>query len=217
MKYITYYLVDPITQCVIHPTWPAPNGRTHPSLPELDVKIQLTDANNWETVFATCSDTAEISQDSGIIEHTHQEIVSLIETHFDLIKQNLIKTVYQHAQTLRQDVLDGWYHSSEIAMGIAEKYKQAILALDAETDELADAAAPLLHSEATFRNIATKALAQKVVDSYEHTVSLEARLAGIRGRKVDQLLAITFDSTSFDTALDSIQSLWMVDIFGGWD
>lgn len=217
MKYVKYYLVDPTTQKVIHPTAPAPNGRTHPSLVGLDVRLSIVDADGYSAYIATCDTGNTIDPQSGIEELTETEAIAAIEGGFNKLKEDFKLRVYARAKRLREQLVDQFYHHTEISYGASVKRKEAEDAKAAATESDTDSVAPTLAIEASFRGVTTKELADMVILEFNELKDNEAKLAGIRGNKTDALKNTTFDNTSFETAVSSVQSLKIVDIDNGWD
>lgn len=208
MKYLKYSLVDALTGDALDPEQDAPNGRKHPNIDNLDVKIPL---NDGKIFLATCPDQSSIPQNSGVQELTVQEFTDLLEQEFIKLKGQIIKEIYDMAKELRQTEVDSWYHSSEITFAASTKIEEALAADAAQDDAAADAAAPYLAQEATRRGVTTKTLATKVIQKYNDFKNQEAIFAGTRGSKVDAVTSITFDSnnpmTSINQLLDQQNSI----------
>lgn len=193
-------------------------GKTQPNINGLDVKFWLIDAKGIDFCLSVCPDETVVDTttgihplDGGIWVLTYEQWAQEYVTAFERIKAKRIAELYMNAINIRNLEINNWSTTTEQSLFHA-KYSQALLARAAENDTAADTAAPLLLAEATERAITTKQLAEKVITNYTTFTAREAEIAGIRGRISDQINALTVDTTSIDTLLESHNSIYAINV-----
>lgn len=87
MKYIKHYYVDYADQTkFLVDTNTSSNGKTHPTVAGLDVKIWAHDANGIDVCFSVCDDAAALPVDAGIAELTFADWATAANANFESIK-----------------------------------------------------------------------------------------------------------------------------------
>lgn len=214
MRYIIYNLIDPVTGIALDPIMPAPNGRTHPNFKGLNVTFAVF--HNDDKFVATIDDDATITIDPRIAELTVDQYNAAIEAEFNAVREDIRLDIYEQARQIREVIVSTWYHSSEISFAVSIKVIEAQAAMAAADDASANTAAPYLYMEAQVRGITTKALAQTVIDKFDGLRTDEAKCAGTRGLKTDQLDAVTFDAANPTTGFNSLDTIRQ-NIINGWN
>lgn len=212
MTIIHYHLLDPITNKCITEGSPAPNGRTHPPIPGLDVQVQLLDGS----FVAFLPDGTNVDLETGINVILQEDMETLITNDFNQRKLLTHQSIHQYAKQLRSQVVDDWYHASELSYAASIKIDQAKLAQAAVDESAAQTAAPYIAAEASFRGITTKQLADIIVSRFYQLQAMEAKFSGIRGAKCDAVTAIQLD---FDDFLSAYRELGIIqrNIENGWN
>jgi hypothetical protein len=86
-----------------------------------------------------------------------------IEVYFNKAREKRMLEIHDVVKELKHEVVDRWWHSSEISAAIATKTPEAIAAMAATDDAAADIAAPFIAIEAKTRGVTTKNLANRIL------------------------------------------------------
>lgn len=207
MKYIKHYYVDPVTlEPFSTDASVGVNGKTHPPIPNLDVKFWLTDTNGVDICYSVIGDI-DVSSVAGVTELTEEEWFNEVEADFLKQKENRKNQVFVIVQQIKSEIIDKWWHPSEIAAAMTIKLAESQAALAAADEAAARNVAPFLTIEADTRMITVKELAQRVMSNYNGLIAGEALVSGHRGLLCDQIEAIVFDRTDTETARQSYANL----------
>ena len=159
-------------------------GPTRPNLPGIGEVFYF---GGW--MYAEADDTAEANPGNYIFEVTEADFEEAIRGEFEGIKTARIANAYEEERGIREALFGNKYHGSATVAGVY-KYEQAKALL---ADSKADA--PEVKAEADARGVSAAVIAQRIVDNHEAFRLKEAQLAGLRGKIVDRLQALTFDET----------------------
>ena len=88
MRYIKHYYVDYENQSsFLVSTNTSPNGKTHPTVKGLDVKVWCNDDQGIDYCLSVCADDASLPLLNGIEEITFDQWAAEAKTQFDRIKE----------------------------------------------------------------------------------------------------------------------------------
>ena len=181
MKIFKFLPVDAATGISVAIEKPK-EGPTNPSFPSMG---HVYDFGGFR--YATVGNTAKADPDNNIFEITQEEYDSLFESDFNSVKSRRIAEAYLQEKGVRESLF-GKYHQTATVAGVY-KYEQALAVLADPT-----ASAPEVEAEATARGVDVEVIAQRIVDNHEAFRLTEAKLAGLRGKIVDRLEGLVFDS-----------------------
>lgn len=216
--YLKHYYVDPVTGEAFTGGGTGMNGKAHPSIPNLDVKFWFQDENGVDVCYSMTDTTVNTADHDGVTILTKTNFFKEIETHYQKAKAVRMLEIHEVVKTLKHEVVDKWWHSSEISAAIAVKTNEAQAAVDAVDDATADAVAPYIALEAKTRKIPTKTLASRILSNSTSLMQAESIISGHRGFLTDTLSqSIVFDGTDIDTAMASFAALSEFDISQGFD
>jgi len=219
-QYLKHYYVQAIDRTTyITNTNNPTTGKTQPSIEGLDVKFWLSDEKGIEYCLSICPDETVVDTvtgihplDGGIWVLSYEDWAADFAAAFARMKASRITELYSNVVNIRQTEIKNWSNSTEQALFTA-KYTEALLARAAADDSAADTAAPLLALEAQERTITTKELAEKVITNYTTFTTRESQILGIRGRIADQISALSVNSESVETLIETLNSLFAVNIY----
>jgi hypothetical protein len=223
MKYFKFTKIDSRTGISINVKTPIGN----PVFPNIEgLKILTQDAifsefwygtgDSTRTVVETVRNTAhdvdssqpeyiqtekviDVSYDveNQIWELTKEQYAAAIQTNIEHILARKKEALYEEEKAYRDDIL-GKYHSTATVAGIY-KYEQAKKVLVDPNDS-----APDVRTEATARGLTVAQMAQRIVDNHESFRTLEAKIAGIRGKILDRLNSFVFDEEDIEASWNSL-------------
>ncbi len=208
MKYIKHYYVDAGTlEPVTTNQSVSMNGKTHPPVPNLNVRFWLTDVEGVDVCYSTTNEDVDVSGILGVTELTREEWFNDLLVDFVAQKEKKKNQVFGVVQRIKAEVIDKWWHHSEITAAMTIKVNESQLAIAAEDEAAARNVAPFLTIEADARQITVKDLAARVIANYNGMIAGEALLSGHRGLLCDQIDQIAFDDTDIDTVNQSYGQL----------
>lgn len=216
--YLKHYYVDPVTGEAFTGGGTGMNGKAHPNIPNLDVKFWFQDENGVDVCYSMTDVSVNTADFDGVSVLTKTNFFNEIETHYQKAKAVRMLEIHEVVKTLKHEVVDKWWHSSEISAAIAVKTNEAQAAVDAVDDATADAVAPYIALEAKTRKVSTKTLASRILSNSTSLMQAEAIISGHRGFLTDTLSqSILFDGTDIDTAMASFAALSEFDVTQGFD
>lgn len=217
MMYLKTYYIDPVTQEPFLSDRQAPNGKMHPDVPNLDVQFQFLDDNNATFTIAIVDPDVDVSGMNGVEVISYATAASILETEFNQERQRKHLQLFQIVKDMKAEVIDVWWHHSEISSAMNIKIEEARLADDAATEQDARTVAPFVTQEADARQVTVKELSQRIISNYSGLIGSEAVISGHRGLLSDQMDAIPFVSDTMDTMKSSFANLRDFDITQGFD
>jgi hypothetical protein len=195
MTYLMHFYVDPITGEAFEENRQAPNGKSHPNIPSLDVKYWFKNQNGVDYCLSVTDASFDSSVIKGVTVLTEEDWFEVIKVEFEKSKQAKIKEVFDYVIEIKHLIIDSWWHSSEIAAGVGIKVAEAKFVLEAPDEATAIAGAPILAAEAHTRKISITDLATRISMHSTKLGMLEAVISGHRGFITDQIDAIQFVAT----------------------
>ena len=141
----------------------------------------------------------EVSYDTEnqIWELTKEQYAAAIETNINHILARKKEALYEEEKTFRDQIL-GKYHSTATVAGIY-KYEQAKKVIADPNEPAAD-----VRTEAAARDLTVAQMAERIVINHESFRTLEAKIAGIRGKILDRLNSFTFDEEDPEASWNSL-------------
>lgn len=217
MKYIKHYYVDPVTNVPFSEnSGMGPNGKVHPNIPTLDVHFWTSIGNGVDVCYSTVTGNVNFAEFPGVTEVTEEVWKDELEVDFNKQKEARKNQVFGIVQNIKAEVIDKWWHHSEIAAAMSIKITEQNAAFNAESEEVARVVAPFLTIEADARKTTVKDLAARVLANYNNLIAGEALLSGHRGFICDQIAALVFDRSDIDSIKASFASLSSFDINQGF-
>lgn len=217
MMYLKTYYIDPVTQEPFLSDRQTPNGKMHPAVPNLDVKFQFVDANGATFTIAVVDPDVDVSGFTGVEVLTYAGTATILEEEFNKERQRNHLRLFELVKGMKSEVIDIWWHHSEISAAMNIKVEEARLAIDAATETDARTIAPFVTQEADARQMAVKELSQRIIANYDGLIGSESVITGHRGLKSDQMDAIPFVSDSMTTMQSSFTNLRNFDYAEGFD
>lgn len=217
MMYLKTYYIDPNTQEPFLDNRQAPNGKMHPAVPTLDVKFQFLDDNNATFTVAVVDPDVDVSGFTGVEVMTYATTATLLEEEFNQERQQKHLQLFELVKEMKSEVIDKWWHHSEISASMNIKISEARLAMDAASENDARTVAPFVTQEADARQMTVKELSQRIINNYDGLIGAEAIITGHRGLKSDEMDAIPFVSDSMSTMESSFSNLRNYDYTEGFD
>lgn len=204
--YLKHFYVDPITGEAFEENHQAPNGKTHPNIPALDVKYWLKTESNVDYCLSVTDASFDSSSIKGLTVLTQEAWFDILKSEFEKSKQAKIKEVFDYVIEIKHVIIDSWWHSSEIAAGVGIKVAEANFVLNSPDEATAMAGAPILAAEANARKISIIELATRISMHSTKLGMLEAVISGHRGFITDQIEKVEFIAT-MDGASESFSNI----------
>ncbi len=193
--YLKHFYVDPITGEAFTDNRQAPNGKTHPAIPSLDVKYWLKTNDGVDFCLSVTDASFDSSVIKGVTVLTETQWFDELKVEFDRAKDAKIKEVFDYVKEIKHMIIDDWWHSSEVTAAVGVKVVEAKFVLEQSDEATAMAGAPILAAEASTRKISIFDLAQRISFHNNNLMIAEAVVTGHRGFITDQIDAITFTPT----------------------
>lgn len=215
MKYLKHFYVDPVTGEAVTTSSLPQNGKTHPAVPGLDVKFWFSD-NGVDFCLSVTDEDDEVSL-PGVSYLSESSWFDAAQAEFAKLQEARTHEVFVKTIGIKSNIVDAWWHPTEISAGVSMKVIQAKAAMEEDDDYGASLVAPIVALEAQTRNMSVKELAQRIIDNYESLVAAEAIISGHRGLLTDSIAAMVFDRTSIETAIESFNTLNSFNTMSGFD
>jgi hypothetical protein len=193
--YLKHFYVDPITGAAFEENRQAPNGKTHPAIPELDVQFWFTNENGVDYCLSVTESAFDSSVIQGVTVMSQADWFSAVEAEFVKSKAAKVKEIFDYVKTIKHDIIDSWWHSSEISAAVSVKVVEAKFVLEQTDEAVAIAGAPILAAESNARQISIFDLAARIDEHNNRLIIAEAVVSGHRGYITDQVDAVTFTAT----------------------
>lgn len=193
--YLKHFYVDPVTGQAFEDNRPAPNGKTHPSIPELDVHFWFKNENGIDYCLSVTEAAFDSSVVNGVTVMAEADWFAAVESEFDKAKEAKVKEIFEYVKQVKAGIIDTWWHSSEITAAVGIKVTEAKFVLEQTDEAVAIAGAPILAAEANARQISIFNLAARIDAHNNQLIIAEAVVSGHRGFITDQVDAITFTAT----------------------
>ena len=159
--------------------------------------VHESDPTQSEYVETTIEEEVSYDTENQVWELTKEEYADALQICINHLIAQKKENLYEEEKMYRDQVL-GKYHATATVAGIY-KYEQAKKVLSDPTDS-----APEVRTEATARGLTVEQMAQRIVNNHEEFRTLEAKIAGIRGKILDRLNSFTFDSNDPETSWNSL-------------
>jgi hypothetical protein len=193
--YLKHFYVDPITGAAFEENRQAPNGKTHPAIPNLDVQYWFTNSTGVDYCLSVTETAFDPSSFEGVTVMSQADWFADVEVEFLKRREAKVKEIFDYVKTIKGEIIDGWWHSSEISAAISVKVVEAKFVLEQTDEAVAIAGAPILAAESNARQISIFDLAARIDEHNNRLIIAEAIVSGHRGFITDQVDAITFTST----------------------
>lgn len=193
--YLKHFYVDPVTGQAFEDNRQAPNGKTHPAIPSLDVKFWFKNDVGVDYCMSITESAFDSSAVEGVTVMTEAEWLAAIEVEFNKSKEVKVKEIFDYVKEIKHGIIDTWWHSSEISAGVGVKVTEAKFVLSQTDEAAAITGAPILAAEANARQISIFDLATRIDYHNNQLIMAEAVISGHRGFITDQVDAIAFVST----------------------
>jgi len=217
MIYTKHYFIDPVSNEVFTTGGMGPNGKAHPAIPNLDIKFGFVDENGADFFISQVDPAVNVSSFPGVEVINFNDIIEITQAEFEKAREKRMLELFDLVKGFKHQVIDIWWHHSEITAAMTIKVNESQLAIAAATEEDARNVAPFLTIEADERQITVKNLAQRILANYEGLIGAEALITGHRGLLSDQMDAIPFVSSTIQTMKDSFSNLNQFDITAGFN
>jgi hypothetical protein len=193
--YLKHFYVDPITGEAFTDNRQTPNGKSHPAIPNLDVKYWLKTNDGVDFCLSVTNASFDSSAIKGVTVLTEAQWFDIVKGLFDKVKADKIKEVFDYVKQVKHMIIDDWWHSSEVTAAVGVKVVEAKFVLEQSDEATAMAGAPILAAEASTRKISIFDLAQRISFHNNNLMIAEAVVTGHRGFITDRIDAITFTPT----------------------
>lgn len=217
MIYVKHYYIDPVTKEPFYDGSMGPNGKTHPAIPNLDVKFQFVDENGATFCLSTVDPAVNITPFLGAEVITFETFVSISGAEYAKRLEERNVEIYNLVKGIKTEVIDKWWHHSEITAAMTIKVEESKLAVEALSEEDARVVAPFVAMEADAREIQVIDLANRILNNYNGLIAGEAIVSGHRGKLTDAMENIPFVPNTVTTIQESFQNLNEFDITEGFD
>jgi hypothetical protein len=160
------------------------------------------DADPTQPEYIETEKEVEVSYDveNQVWELTKEQYATAIQVNINHVLARMKENLYEEEKIFRDQVL-GKYHSTATVAGIY-KYEQAKRVLIDSNDS-----APDVRVEASARGVTVEQMAQRIVDNHEAFRTLEAKIAGVRGKILDRLNSFTFDAEDPEGSWNSLRQV----------
>ena len=216
MIYTKHYFIDPVTNEVFDKGGMGPNGKAHPAIPNLNVIFGFVDDNGADYFISEVEPAVDVNLFPGVEVINFNTVVEITQVEFNKIRDKRIVELFDLVQECKKQVIDLWWHHSEITTSMTIKVEESKRAVQAASEEDARVVAPFVAMEADARKISVVSLAQKILSNYEGLIGSEAIITGHRGLLSDQMNEIPFVDNSIQTINDSFDNIRNFDITEGF-
>ena len=192
-KNIKYRQVDYSTGVSVGIAKVGPAGAKNPDLSGLIHQFETIDGS-WR--FGTCDDSVTVDNNNDQYEVTDSEYITEIQGTTTAIVENWKREVYEYEKQIRDVELFNDY-SQTVYSAAPYKYDAALAFLNNGTANAG------LTTEANARGITVTALANKIKTNHENYITIDAKIAGLRGLLYDRISSISINTSSVSTALAS--------------
>lgn len=217
MIYVKHYYIDPVSKEPFYDGHMGPNGKTHPAIPNLDVKFQFVDENGATFCLSTVDPAVNISGFLGAEVITFETFVSVAGAEYSKRLEKRNEEIYNLVKSIKTEVIDKWWHHSEITASMTIKVEESKLAVASASEADARVAAPFVTMEADARDVQVIDLANRILANYNGLIAGEAIVSGHRGKLTDAMANIPFVPNTVETIQESFRNLGEFDITEGFN
>ena len=203
-KNIKYRQVDCDTGVSVGIATVGPSGSKSPNLSGLSPKFMTLDGS-WR--FGTCDDSVTVNNSNDQYEVTDSEYITEIQSATTTRVEHWKIRIYELEKQIRDEELLNVY-SPTVYASAPYKYDAAVAFLNNGTANAG------LTTEANARGITVTALSNKIKTNHENYITIDAKIAGLRGLLYDRISSISINTSSVTTALASYAGITTTEQIG---